>query len=131
MAFDKTRENLVQIVLNEVSLIWDLDENEEINSLGQSCVFDSENSVRTGHVHYLENQSGKVPIFSNKDNSMFAVQNMYDQSTLLFEPYSTLDLLMFATVEIYLASGVFVKDIDPQSLTVTLGSRTFFSIFHQ
>jgi hypothetical protein len=61
---------------------------------------------------------------------MFAVQNMFDQSSLLFEPYATLDLLMFATVEIYLQSGYFVKDIDPHSLTVNIGGRTFFSIFN-
>ena len=130
MRLDKKRANLIQIELNEISLIWDLDENEEVSFLVQSGVFDQDNFVRTGHIHYLENQTGKVAIFANRDNSMFAVQNMYDQSSLLFEPYATLDLLMFATIDIYLKSGFFVKDIDPHSLTVAIGGRTFFTIFN-
>lgn len=47
----KDREDLIQIQLNGVSVVWDLDQNEEITVLiGADNQFDVKNFVRTGHL---------------------------------------------------------------------------------
>jgi hypothetical protein len=64
VARDKKRKNMIQICLNKVNLIWDLDENEEVDFLDDPDHFSQLNFTLTGYRH--------SNITSNHNESLFA-----------------------------------------------------------
>ena len=113
----------------EISILWDLDDDEEVSYLIEPSQFNEENYVNTGHVHFTEVKYGIRPVFQSLNQSMYCVFDSRAEFPVLFTLNSFLDLLQLMTINNYSYRGINVKDVDHLALIANYSGRTFFSLF--
>jgi hypothetical protein len=89
----KVRPNIIQIELLEISLLWDLDDDEEISYIVEPQQIAIESFVQTGHVHFTEAKYGLRPISPSFNQSLYCVLDSKTEFPVLFTLNSFLDLL--------------------------------------
>ena len=67
---------------------------------------------------------------TNEDNSLYALNDDYQSKLVLFELYSSIDVIIFLYFNSCIENGIFIKDIDNECLTANCMGRTFFSLFY-
>ena len=77
MRDEKVRSDLIQIRDHQISVIWDLNEFEEVTYLGDWHMFSEhtnlKNFVRTGHQLSIDRNKECAEIITNSDNSYYLV----------------------------------------------------------
>jgi len=80
MRDEKLRPDLIQIRDHQISVIWDLDEFEEVTYLGDWYMFSEhanlKNFVRTGHQLSIDRNKECTEIITNSDNSYYLVNEI-------------------------------------------------------
>ncbi len=127
----KVRPNIIQIEMLEISILWDLDDDEEISTIVDPQNFQIETYVNTGHIHFVESKYGLRPISASLNQNLYCVFDTKSSLPVLFSVTTFLDILQVMTIHNFSQNGIPVQDVDPYALVSNYSGRTFFSLFSE
>jgi hypothetical protein len=94
----KVRPNIIQIEMLEISILWDLDDDEEISTIVDPQNFQIETYVNTGHIHFVESKYGLRPISASLNQNLYCVFDTKSSLPVLFSVTTFLDILQVMTI---------------------------------
>ena len=127
---------MIQIMFESVSLMWNLETNQEVNHFIMPSQFDQpETFCDLGIKVNLQNPEGDYLIktkyiLSNPESSMFIRPATDRDPAVLFRLFTIQNLDEMQGIAAELESGISTYKFDPEVLLTNIYGKTFFTAFY-